>query len=53
MTEKLRHETKSWLSNPGNMITLVLAVISISSAIYNAAARYVRGNDRGADVDAK
>lgn len=38
MTEKLRHETKSWLSNPGNMITLVLAVISISSAIYNAAA---------------
>lgn len=35
---EIRNTTRSWLSHPGNVITLILAVISISSAVYNAAA---------------
>lgn len=41
MTEALRSAssgTRSWLSNPGNVISLVLAILSIGSAVYNVSA---------------
>lgn len=35
---EIRNGTRNWLSSPGNLITLILAVISIGSTVYNSAA---------------